>query len=172
MFTVVCSILATDERAPRLTLQHQRTSTRILFLRLAATAVSQGELARFSSCLDLNSAKQSAKRSEALSFSVRGFACAFCLSYTSDPSLLQDVKDPKGHIFAKVQVLDDCGLCPKSKLPVLRLHEKNLTTIVLLKHIGAIAVIGAHPDPLLASQDHYFGLPWPRRTFTNLEDIV
>jgi len=81
----------------------------------------------------------------------------------------QDAKDPKCHIFAKVQVLDDYGLCPKSKLRVLRLNDANLTKIVLLKHIGAIAVIGAHPDPLLASQDQYLLLPWPRRDFT--EDV-
>jgi hypothetical protein len=78
-----------------------------------------------------------------------------------------DAKVPKGHIFAKVQVLDDCGLCPKSKLRVLRLSQANLTKIVLLKDAGAIAVIGAHPDPLLASQDQYLLLPWPRRDFAD-----
>jgi hypothetical protein len=35
---------------------------------------------------------------------------------------------------------------------MLRLREDNLSKIVQMKNIGAIAVIGVHPDPLLASQ--------------------
>ena len=54
VFRMASSIWATDERAPRLTLQLHRIRTRVQFLSSAVTAVFRGELAKFSSCLKLN----------------------------------------------------------------------------------------------------------------------
>lgn len=77
----------------------------------------------------------------------------------------QDEKQP--YHFAKVQLLDDCGICPKSKLPVVRLRENNAVVIVRLAEIGALSVIGAHPDEEENAISHYLLLPWPRRSPTD-----
>jgi hypothetical protein len=74
-----------------------------------------------------------------------------------------DMQEENGHVFAKVQLLDDCGQCPTSGKPQVRLHEDNEVKVVLLRDVGALAVIGIHPDASQAALSRYLVLPWPRR---------
>ena len=73
--------------------------------------------------------------------------------------------------FAKVQVLDDCGLCPETKRPLVRLHDSNNVRIVSLKTVGELKVIGIHPNPTQAARAHYLVMSWPRdrRTYAQMD---
>ncbi len=66
--------------------------------------------------------------------------------------------------MAKVQDLEHVGVCDIMKLQVVRLDAKNPTSIIRLGNIGAVTVIGAHPDDTKFGAHHFVVLPWPRQS--------
>ena len=85
----------------------------------------------------------------------------FRLYFADNVITEQEMKQP--YHFAKVQLLEDCGFCPHSRLPVVCMNDGNDVKVVLLRDIGEVTVIGIHPDASRAVRSHYLVLPWPRR---------
>ncbi len=85
----------------------------------------------------------------------------FWLEFADKVITEQETKQP--YVFAKVQLLEDCGFCPHSRLPVVCLNDGNDVKFVLLREIGEVTVIGIHPDASRAALSHYLVLPWPQR---------
>ena len=42
----------------------------------------------------------------------------------------------------KCQLLDECKQCPVSRRPVIRFYKNNTPTVVSLRDVGAVAVVG------------------------------
>ena len=69
------------------------------------------------------------------------------------------VPTPLIMMLARVQNLQNIGLCDVFKWPVVRLHSDNEVSIIKLNSIGPVAVVGAHPNN---TQHHFVVLPWRR----------
>ena len=65
--------------------------------------------------------------------------------------------------MAKVQLLEFVCLDSLSKLPIIRIHEDNVTAIIQVSEIQNLMVCGEHPNPQAYGSDHFMVLPWPRR---------
>jgi hypothetical protein len=100
---------------------------------------------------------------------VRDHEAVFFATYCATFVVFVDQDEKQPLLLAKVQLLGDCGFCPNSRRPIVCLHRDNPVMIVLLRTIGNLTVIGAHPDPTRAAQSHYLVLAWPRREFLNVQ---
>ena len=65
--------------------------------------------------------------------------------------------------LAKVQVLDFISLDAKTRLPIIKIHDDNLQTLIKMDHIGSVIVCAEHPDADVFGAGHFLVLPWPRQ---------